>query len=95
MALPFEPMHRKFVTVDGTHVTRTVPSSDDWERMDRSFAEDYMEGAGVDVGLEGRAANLRSYGPTGENNIRQYHVNESRNKKREKRESAGRSIRSR
>lgn len=95
MALPFEPMHRKFVTTDGKHVTKNVPSSDDWERMDRSFAEDYREGAGVEVGLEGRAIILRSYGPTSENHLRQYHVNESRNKKREKREKATRSIRSR
>lgn len=95
MALPFEPMHRKFVTTDGTHVTKNVPSSDDWEHMHGSFSEDYREGASVEAGLEGRAMNLRSYGPTSENNLRQYHVNESRNKKREKREKAGRSIRSR
>lgn len=84
MALPFTPMHRKFGTADGKHVTAAVPSLDGWEYMDRNFEEDFREGASLEAGLAGRAMTLRY----GENQLRQYHVNESRNKKREKRKHA-------
>jgi hypothetical protein len=88
MALPFEPMTRKFMLADGTFVEQRKPSFDDWEHMNTSFAEAYREGTSLEAGLEGRAVNLRSFGPSGENHLRQYHVDESRDKKRQKREKA-------
>ena len=84
MALPFEPMHRKFKLVDGSTVSNHKPSYDDWDHMDASLIETYEAGSSLEAGLSGRAVSLASLGPSGENHLRQYHVDESNDKKREK-----------
>ncbi len=94
MALPFEPKHRKFKLASGDTVVDVKPSYDDWDHT-TSFAEDYLAGTSLQAGLEGRAVSLDSHGPSGENNNRQYHVDESREHKREKRQKARRRIRPR
>ena len=103
MALPNEAVHRfyngitnKFRNTNGEIITKTVPSYDDWDRFDApGMVESYEQGASVEAGLSGRTEILRSHGPDASNSMRSYHVNGSNDKKREKRASAQRSIRSR
>ena len=60
-----------------------------------NFNQDYENGRSLEGGLSGQAETLRSFGPSGENQLRSYHDNQSKNDKREKREAATRRIRSR